>query len=285
MARRTFDRSTSSEGNVIDMKTGKPVERPTLPVICERIRYYRERIGMEQKELARQIGVTGNSVSNWENGRARPDINLIPEICRVLDISLYELFAMEDPTVTLTAGEQMHIDSYRQLTRGHRFAVDRLTDSLISAQIAESCPDIRRLRFYERSLAAGIGDPTEFDDECIPIFLYADKINGRADCVFTVNGDSMEPEYHNGDMVLVERIPDAPDLAEGETGAFITGNETYIKNFYEDGLYSLNPKYPVMTFHGEEAVYLIGRVLGVLDPSAIARDTDVEKYMAIHPEL
>ena len=47
MARRTFDRSTSGEGNVIDMKTGKPVERPTLPVICERIRYYRELIGME----------------------------------------------------------------------------------------------------------------------------------------------------------------------------------------------------------------------------------------------
>ena len=285
MARRTFDRSTSGEGNVIDMKTGKPALRPTLPVICERIRYYRELIGMEQKELARQIGVTGNSVCNWENGRARPDINLIPEICRVLGVTLYELFDMEDPTVTLTAGEQMHIDSYRQLTRGHRFAVDRLTDSLISAQIAESCPDIRQLQFFERSLAAGIGDPTEFDDEGIPIFLYADKINGRADCVFTVNGDSMEPEYHHGDMVLVERIPDAPDLAEGETGAFITGNETYIKNFYEDGLHSLNPKYPVMTFQGEEAVYLIGRVLGVLDPSAIARDSDVEKYMAIHPEL
>ena len=116
------------------------------------------------------------------------------------------------------------------------------------------------------------------------IFIYTDRINVRANCVFTVNGDSMEPAYHNGDLVLVERIPDGPDLAEGETGAFIVGNETYIKDFYEDGLHSLNPKYPVMTFHGEEAVYLIGRVLGILDPSAIAAETDVEKYMAIHPE-
>ena len=32
----------------------------------------------------------------------------------------------------------------------------------------------------------------------------------------------------------------------------------------------------------EEAVYLIGRVLGLLDPSAIADQRDVEKYMAIH---
>ena len=189
---------------------------------------------------------------------------------------------MEDPTITLTAGEQMHIDTYRQLTKGHQYAADRLADTLLNVQIAETCPDISQLQFFERSLAAGIGDPTEFDDEGTPIFLYTDQINTRADCVFSVNGDSMEPEYHNGDLVLVERIPDAPDLTEGETGAFIVGNETYIKNFGSDGLHSLNPKYAVMKFSDEEAVYLIGRVLGLLDPSAIADQRDVEKYMAIH---
>lgn len=284
MPRRTFDRSTSGEGKVIDMKTGKPVEKPSIPIICERIKYYRELMGMEQKELARLLGITGNSISNWEKGRSRPDINLIPRICGILHTTLYELFGMEDPTITLTAGEQMHIDTYRQLDRGHQFAVERLADNLLSVQIAQACPDISQLQFFERSLAAGIGDPTEFDDEATPIFLYTDQINTRADCVFSVNGDSMEPEYHNGDLVLVERIPDAPDLEEGETGAFIVGNETYIKNFGSDGLHSLNPKYPVMHFNEEQAVYLIGRVLGILDPSAIASQGDVEKYMAIHGE-
>lgn len=282
MPRRTFDRSTSGEGKVIDMKTGKPVEKPSIPIICERIRYYRELMGMEQKELARLLGITGNSISNWEKGRSRPDINLIPRICEILHATLYELYGMEDPTITLTAREQMHIDTYRQLTKGHQYAADRLADTLLNVQIAETCPDISQLLFFERSLAAGIGDPTEFDDEGTPIFLYTDQINTRADCVFSVNGDSMEPEYHNGDLVLVERIPDAPDLTEGETGAFIVGNETYIKNFGSDGLHSLNPKYAVMKFSDEEAVYLIGRVLGLLDPSAIADQRDVEKYMAIH---
>ena len=264
------------------MKTGKPVEKPSIPIICERIRYYRELMGMEQKELARLLGITGNSISNWEKGRSRPDINLIPRICEILHATLYELYGMEDPTITLTAGEQMHIDTYRQLTKGHQYAADRLADTLLNVQIAETCPDISQLLFFERSLAAGIGDPTEFDDEGTPIFLYTDQINTRADCVFSVNGDSMEPEYHNGDLVLVERIPDAPDLTEGETGAFIVGNETYIKNFGSDGLHSLNPKYAVMKFSDEEPVYLIGRVLGLLDPSAIADQRDVEKYMAIH---
>ena len=43
MARRTFDRSTSGEGNVIDMKTGKPVERS---------RYISTPTGSSQKDIA-----------------------------------------------------------------------------------------------------------------------------------------------------------------------------------------------------------------------------------------
>lgn len=283
MPRRTFDRSTSNTGNVIDMKTKKPVEKAALPIICERIRYYREREGIEQKELAKALGITGNSISNWENGRSRPDINLIPGLCRLLHVTLYELFDMDDPTIRLTAVEQMHIDTYRQLSRGNRYAVDKLTDSLLTVQRAEECRDIRQLPFYDRKLAAGIGDPTEFEDKFTPLFLYADKIDSRADCVFGVNGDSMEPAYHDGDLVLVERIPDGADLKEGETGAFIIGNETYIKNLGKDGLHSLNPDYKTIRFHDHDIVYLIGRVLSILDPDKdIARPDDVEKYMVIH---
>ena len=97
MPRRSFDRSTSGTGNVIDMKTMKPVEKASLPIICERIRHYRELAGMEQKELAERLGITGNSVSNWENGRSRPDINLIPALCDLLHVTLYELFDISSP--------------------------------------------------------------------------------------------------------------------------------------------------------------------------------------------
>ena len=283
MPRRTFDRSTSGIGNVIDMKTKKPVEKAVIPIICERIRCYRELAGMEQKEMAKALGITGNSISNWENGRSRPDINLIPALCELLHVTLYELFDMEDPTSSLTTGEQMHIDTYRQLSRGNQYAVDKLTDSLLTVQRAEECRNIRQLPFYDRKLAAGTGDPTEFEDRFTPLFLYADNIDSRADCVFGVNGNSMEPVYHNGDLVLVERIPGGADLKEGETGAFIIGNETYIKNLGKDGLHSLNPDYKTIRFHDNDIVYLIGRVLARLDPDKdIARQDDIEKYMAIH---
>lgn len=284
MPRRSIERPAKGSGNVIDMKTGKAVERPALPVLCERIRFYRERAGMEQKTLARLIGVTGNAISNWENGRGRPDINLLPDICRALNVTMYDLFDMEDPGIRYSAGEQIFLDQYKQLSPGHRMAVDQMVDTLLKVQIAESVPLIRRLTFYQKSLAAGVGDPSEIDDEGQPIFLYASREVDRADCVFTVNGDSMEPEYHNGDMVLVSRIPDAPDLQLGEVGAFIVGNETYIKVYREEGLESLNPKYPIMHFHDAESVYLIGRVTGILDPKQVAAAQDVDKFQMLHPE-
>ena len=284
MPRRSIERPTKGSGNVIDMKTGKAVERPALPVLCERIRFYRERAGMEQKTLAKLIGVTGNAISNWENGRGRPDINLLPDICRALNVTMYDLFDMEDPGIRYSAGEQIFLDQYKQLSPGHRMAVDQMVDTLLKVQIAESVPLIRRLTFYQKSLAAGVGDPSEIDDEGQPIFLYASREVDRADCVFTVNGDSMEPEYHNGDMVLVSRIPDAPDLQLGEVGAFIVGNETYIKVYREEGLESLNPKYPIMHFHDAESVYLIGRVTGILDPKQVAAAQDVDKFQMLHPE-
>ena len=284
MPRRSIERSVPGTGNVIDMKTGKTVKKPALPVVCERVRFFRERMGIEQKELAKMIGVTGNAVSNWENGRGRPDLNLIPELCEALHITMYDLFGLKDPTEQYTVGEQMHIEQYRELTPGHRTAVDQLVDTLIRVQVAENAPLLRRLTYYSRSLAAGFGDPTEFEDEGEPIWLYASREVDRADCVFTVNGNSMEPAYHDGDMVLVSRIPDAPDLQPGEVGAFITGNETYIKVYQEDGLHSLNPDYKPIHFNETDRVYLIGRVTGILDPGQVASESDVNKYQMLHPE-
>lgn len=284
MARKKIDLSTSGESRLIDMKTGLPVEVPVLPVICERIRHYREIRGIEQKALARQIGITPNSVSNWENGRSRPDVNLLPRICDALHITLYDLFNLKDPTIKYTVGQQILLERYDRLSGGHKRAVDNLIDTLDRVEAAESCPDLAVLTYFSRQLAAGIGDPEDFDDEGEPVYVYSSPDVMRADCIFTVNGNSMEPDFHSGQDVLIQRIPDGPDLRYGEIGAFIIGNETYIKVYEEDGLHSLNPQYGIMRFAEEECVYLIGRVLGVFDKSQYAKPEDIEKYQLVHGE-
>lgn len=265
---------------IIDMKTKKAVNT-NIPLLCRNIRRFREQYGMDQKDLAARIGVTANAVSNWENGRSRPDINLLPGLCDAFGATLYDLLGLEGPSLQYTAREQMLIDRYRDLTPGHKLAVDGLVDTLYASQVTErKTPLVRELIYYGRPLSAGPGDPTEFEDEGTPIFLYASRQVDRADCVFPVNGDSMEPAYHNGDMVLVSRIPDAPELQYGEVGAFISGNETYIKVCQKDGLHSLNPAYAPMKFGEDAKVFLIGRVIGIVDPEQIATEEDVNKYFA-----
>lgn len=285
MPKRVFERSTTPKRNVIDMHTGKPVPAETKPMICDRIRHYREKLGIEQKALAAMVGVTANAVSNWERGRARPDVNLLPNICEALQITLYQLYDLDDPSGSYSAAEERFMDDYRQLTSGNRYAVSVLTQALLKVQQAEISRAIRKLTLFERPLAAGVGDPNEFEDSGVPIYVYDDSLTQRADCVFIVNGDSMEPDYPDGCRVLVERISDSGELAPGDIGAFMIDNETYIKEYQPDGLHSRNPSYPVMSFSEFEHVYLIGRVIGVLSKSDVAQPSDVEKYIELHPEF
>ena len=52
-----------------------------------------------QRELAELLYVSEGAVSKWERGVSYPDITLISDICRVLDISEHELITASTDTV------------------------------------------------------------------------------------------------------------------------------------------------------------------------------------------
>ena len=53
-----------------------------------------------QKDLAELLFVTEGAVSKWERGISYPDITLLSDICRVLDISEHELITASTDTET-----------------------------------------------------------------------------------------------------------------------------------------------------------------------------------------
>ena len=281
MPRRKIELQAPNDRSVIDLSTGKPAERNAPPLICERIRFFREKKNLEQKAFAARLGVTANAVSNWECGRSRPDVNLLPAVCEALDITFYDLYNMKLPDNPFSAREKALVEGYRRLSLGNRYAIDKAVETLGFIQDAESRPEIRRLLYFSRSLAAGAADPTEFEQDAEPVYLYASPEVDRADYVFNVNGDSMEPDYHTGDLALVERLSGGASLRYGEIGAFIVGNETYIKQYEADGLHSLNHKYEVLRFGEDQAVYLIGRVVGIVSQKDIPAAADVEAYLTL----
>ncbi|MBR3668287.1 MAG: helix-turn-helix transcriptional regulator [Ruminococcus sp.] len=201
-----------------------------------------------------------------------------------MGITLYELFDIDDPTVRFTAREQELLRKYREMSEGHKYAVDKLVDALTLSEVMDDRTEITELIYFSKTLAAGIGDPLEFEDEGTPIFLYSSEQVNNADYVFSVSGDSMEPEYHNEDMVLVKSMVNCT-VKYGDVCAFINGNRTYIKEYQKDGLHSFNPNYPLMTFTEDDAVFCIGKVVGIPDrDSDIVKAKDVERYLAEREE-
>ena len=119
----------------------------------------------------------------------------------------------------------------------------------------------RSIGLYDMPVSAGVGeflaDATRIEDIVIP----DDPRTAEADFALRINGDSMEPKYHSGDILLVQ----ATDMVEeGELGIFVLDGSGYFKRYGGDHLISLNPKYPPIPLKDFEDVACCGRVVGKL---------------------
>ena len=54
----------------------------------------RKEKGITQEQLANMLNTTNKSVSKWENGNCLPDSSLYEPLCKILNISINELFAL-----------------------------------------------------------------------------------------------------------------------------------------------------------------------------------------------
>jgi len=74
--------------------------------------YYLSLKGISQKELAEKLNVSQSAVTNWIKGKNSPDIELVAEICEILNISVIELFGT-DTNEQYTDTERQIISQYR----------------------------------------------------------------------------------------------------------------------------------------------------------------------------
>lgn len=76
----------------------------------KRIAALRRDKGLKQDDLAQQLGVTPQAVSKWENDQTCPDITLLPQLARILGVSVDELLSgkapEEEPPVKVLPVEQ-----------------------------------------------------------------------------------------------------------------------------------------------------------------------------------
>lgn len=58
----------------------------------QKLAQLREDKGLSQEQLAEQLGVSRQTISNWENNKVSPDVNMAAQICRFFDVDMNALF-------------------------------------------------------------------------------------------------------------------------------------------------------------------------------------------------
>ena len=118
----------------------------------------------------------------------------------------------------------------------------------------------RAVILYELPVSAGPGmflDGVGTSEIMIP----DNAKTGDADYALRISGNSMEPKYHNGDVLLVE---ETDSVEVGEAGIFILDGAGYFKIFGGDRLISLNPEYSDIPLRDFSEVSCCGKVVGKL---------------------
>ena len=118
----------------------------------------------------------------------------------------------------------------------------------------------RSISLYDFSVSAGTGVYLD-DAQATEITIPDNEKTKVADFALRISGNSMEPKYHDGDIVLVE---DTDSVEVGELGIFVLDGNGYFKVFGGDRLVSLNEDYGDILLHGYSEVVCCGRVVGKL---------------------
>ena len=207
-----------------------------------------------------------------KRGVNKANITSLIKICEGLNIDCESLYygrllpkqdmLKEDP---LSEKEQMHIKKYRTLSEHGKKMADSFLDMQYEYEKEESMkeesyPMIPKV-LYGCSPSAGVGNylPDDIDESAI---MVPDTPKTRkADYVLKVDGKSMEPEYMDGDLVLVKK-QDQVDI--GEVGIYLVDGEALIKEAQNGYLRSLNPEFGNINLNENSEVHCMGKVIGKL---------------------
>lgn len=256
----------------------------------DRIKKLKSKKKITNDKLSELTGIPLSTLSKIMAGISdSPKLSNIVSIAEVLDCSL-DYIVNGTPenknNYTLSIDEINIIEAYRKLDdhskelvdlvvkkEGERTAVSALpTPAKKPKKVYESSAKIltgiettasfkkRPISLYDLSVSAGTG--VYLDDACAEEISIPDNEKTRvADFALRINGNSMEPKFHDGDIVLVE---DTDAVEVGELGIFVLDGNGYFKKFGGDRLISLNEDYGDILLQGYSEIVCCGRVVGRL---------------------
>ena len=230
-----------------------------------KIKELREKNKLTQQQAAEKLNLPLPTYRSYETGAREPGVDVLIKLSELYDVTTDYLLDHKPRLTMLSPSEISHIKKYRTLDPYGKKAVTSVLD--IEFERCTYIPEPNREELIEVSInyapvSAGFGDELEDYEQWEKASVPLTPESRKADFILVVDGDSMEPKFHNGDYILVRKQP-AVDI--GQIGIFGVDGKGYIKKYGGDKLISLNKKYSDIPLDDESRCF--GLVLGVTDIS------------------
>jgi SOS-response transcriptional repressor LexA len=209
------------------------------------------------EELAKMgIHKSHKSISTWEKGQAEPSCTILMALSKILGITdIYDRYygdTPEHPYTLLNDEGKSKADEYIQLL------VDSGKYAKHTAESVDFTP--REVKLFYLPASAGPGEFLDSSDGFDMVTLPEDAPK-ETDFMIRILGDSMEPQFMDGEIVYVKQ---QKAVENGEIGIFGLEGKSYIKKFRSTPngsfLISLNPKYDPIPINVEDFV-VFGKVV------------------------
>ena len=219
--------------------------------------------GLNPRQLAIALDFKYTTVNDWVNAKTYPRIDKIEMLANFFNVSKSDLVENKNEEIATTSPVQAIYDQLtpprqaKALTYLEKQLMEQNEEDTKINEVSEVI-QLYSYDYYDHPASAGTGQYLN-DVRVERIELPVDI---DADFVIPIKGDSMEPDYHDGDLVFIQT---SVDLNNGVIGVFNYNGDAYIKQLVIDKeqayLHSLNPAYKDMPITPETDFRIIGEVV------------------------
>lgn len=221
-------------------------------IIGEKIKQYRLANGWTQQELGAKIGISKNAIGNYEKGFRSPKKNTMFDLANAFNVSIDDLFPPIQKDTSSTTSKIQSIYDELEPNRQRKVITyaEKLRDEQEKRRKAKINEASEAISLYqvevvsETAAACGFNYGFGYEDtdrETIEV----DEQPPHYDIATKVSGDSMQPDYQDGDILYL--ADKGLTTYNGDLAVIAYGDRSYFKKIYtENGrlrLVSLNDKY------------------------------------------
>ena len=242
--------------------------------MINRIKTIKKKRNITNAKLSEMSGVPYGTLNKILGSETKePSVNAIIKISKALNVSTDYIINGNEESNHISQShllpiEKNMIKKYRTLDEHGKKMVDFTLNEEYErcTVVVQEQPETKYINLKIAQLPASAGTGVELSDENYEIIpVKCSELTEQADFAVTVSGDSMQPTYYDGDILLVENIP----AQIGDIGVFVVDGDGYVKEYGGDRLISHNEEYPDIMLKDHDYVMCSGKVIGVLEDSDI----------------